>query len=122
MKAYDNRGFQKKDLSQKLNFGRSDITREFIDKMTDPYVSPLIADPELLVGLPRAYIMTAGYDIIRDDEIMYATRLRQAGVPTHLINNKTSFHTALMFSEGPFSLNIARQTVSDIVSFLHDHV
>ncbi|XP_052214320.1 esterase LipI-like isoform X2 [Dreissena polymorpha] len=122
MKSYDNRGSQKKDLSQKLNFGRSDITREFIDKMTDPYVSPLMADPEMLVGLPRAYIMTAGYDIIRDDGIMYATRLRQAGVPTHLINYKTSFHTALTFSEGPLSLNIARQTVSDIVSFLHDHV
>ena len=48
----------------------------------DPRVSPLLAED--LSGLPPAYVAVAGFDVLRDEGIAYARRLREAGVQTVL--------------------------------------
>jgi acetyl esterase len=55
----------------------------------DPRLTPLDAD---LSGLPPAYIVTAGYDPLRDDGIAYAERLKQAGVKVVHMDYPTMIH------------------------------
>jgi acetyl esterase len=53
------------------------------DERSQPYASPALAVD--LAGLPPALIMTAEYDVLRDDGAMYARRLSGAGVRAEVI-------------------------------------
>lgn len=47
----------------------------------DPRASPLLGDP---TGHPPAHVAVSGFDVLRDEGIAYAKKLRGAGVPTTL--------------------------------------
>ncbi|MFJ2692064.1 alpha/beta hydrolase [Pseudomonas sp. NPDC087336] len=63
--------------------------------LLDPWYSPRRS--RNLRGLAPAVIVTAGFDPIRDDGLDYAARLRNAGVPVHLLHYKGQFHGFLNF-------------------------
>lgn len=54
------------------------------------YVSPILA--ESFEALPQAYIETAEFDCLHDDGILYAQKLREAGVPVELRETKGTMH------------------------------
>jgi acetyl esterase/lipase len=54
------------------------------------YAAP--ARAENLAGLPPAYLMVGTADLFRDEDILYAQRLMQAGVPTELHVFAGAFH------------------------------
>ena len=62
--------------------------------LTNPLLSPLMA-PDLS-GLPSTMILVAEFDILRDEGLLYAHRLRQSGVQTQVHIGKGfhgDFHT-----------------------------
>ncbi len=56
----------------------------------DPQASPLLATD--LTGLPAAYVMTAGFDPLRDEGKAYADRLREAGVAVDYVCYERQIH------------------------------
>lgn len=56
----------------------------------DPLASPVLADD--LDGLPPAVISVAGFDPLRDEGLWYAEKLRDAGVPVCVLDERGLIH------------------------------
>ena len=62
----------------------------------DQYAAPTRCED--LSGLPPTYIDVGTVDLFRDEDIAFAQRLMQAGVPTELHVNPGSYHAAEVFA------------------------
>ena len=61
------------------------------------------ARAEDLSGLPPAYISTMEFDPLRDEGVLYALQLMQAGVPTELHSFPGTFHGSSLFARAQVS-------------------
>nr|KAG5705915.1 hypothetical protein BaRGS_010805 [Batillaria attramentaria] len=62
------------------NVGNEAISRKIEVTLLDPYFAPLLA-PDVS-KMPPTYLIVAENDPLRDDGLLYAERLKKAGVPT----------------------------------------
>jgi acetyl esterase len=86
----------------------------------DPGVSPLHA-PDLS-GLPKALIVTAEHDPLRDESEAYARRLRDAGVEAVLRREPGLIHNFMMFDEvSPACRAAADRVAADLRTHLRVH-
>jgi acetyl esterase/lipase len=77
-----------------------------------PYAAPARATD--LSGLPPAYVSTMEFDPLRDEGIIYALRLLQAGVPVELHQYPGTFHgSALIPTAG-----VSRRSAAEMVEVL----
>jgi len=83
---------------------RADTMRWFLEQYlphgndgTHPYASPMRAST--LRALPPAHIVTAGYDILRDEADAYAAALTKADVPVTLAHYPSLNHGFLHWTE-----------------------
>ena len=60
------------------------------DDLRRPYLAPLLADD--LSGLAPALVLTAEYEVLRDEGEEYAHRLERSGVPCRLIRYDGQIH------------------------------
>ncbi|XP_076837766.1 arylacetamide deacetylase [Brachyhypopomus gauderio] len=84
----------------------------------DPRASPLLVPDDMLHALPKAYVLTCEYDVLRDDGVMYVERLRLAGVDVTHQHYPGGFHGALMFTLWPTDFAIARQMTKNYLLWL----
>jgi len=57
-----------------------------------PYLSPICASKEQLIGLPPALLIVAGLDSLHDEGVRYGDMLREAGVKVEFHDFKESVH------------------------------
>jgi len=104
------------------------LTRRYMEKFRayyvpnlpdriSPLVSPLLAAD--LRGLPPALVVTAQFDILRDEGEAYARQLEKNGVTAELIRVKGVIHGFLKMDK---ILSQADDTFMDIAAFIHKTV
>jgi acetyl esterase len=77
------------------------------------------ARAETLIGLPPAYVMTAGADALRDEGDEYAKRLKEAGVPVTYRSFPGQFHGFFTMGKLLQQANVAAREIGDWLKALN---
>uniref|UniRef100_A0A8C3WXB0 Neutral cholesterol ester hydrolase 1 n=1 Tax=Catagonus wagneri TaxID=51154 RepID=A0A8C3WXB0_9CETA len=93
-----------------------------IPQLLDARSAPLIADQEVLQGLPKTYLLTCENDVVRDDGIMYAKRLESAGVEVTLDHFEGCFHGCMIFTSWPINFSVGIQAQNSYIKWLDQNL
>ena len=85
-------------------------------------MSPLLVNDSQLQNLPLTYIITCEHDILRDDGLIYVTRLRNAGVPVTHEHIEDAIHGAISFVTAPMYLHSGLRIIDKYVSWLQENL
>lgn len=83
----------------------------------NPEFSPLLRSN--LSGLPCSLIVTCEYDILRDEGVLYAARLKESGVQTKWKHFSTGFHALINFHS---TLGTARRAIEYIAEWVRKNI
>ncbi len=78
----------------------------------DPLVSPLQTTD--MTNLPAAVIVTAEFDVLRDQGKAYADKLHAAGVPVHYKCYPGQIHSFMGFAVTQYSTDVGMQAIADV--------
>ena len=100
-------------MPDNVEHGDAQVWAQIRDVIVNPYFAPLMADD--VSGLPPAYVLTADYDVLRDDGLMYARRIADAGgkVVTH--NYERAHHAVI---DNFKTIDVSKQAIDDLVKYL----
>ncbi|EGT34521.1 hypothetical protein CAEBREN_15525 [Caenorhabditis brenneri] len=98
----------------KPSYEAQDLLEPFL---MNPDFSPLMRED--LSNLPPTMVITCEFDILRDEGLVYAERLKKSGVPTTSIHYENGFHAMLNFHG---DLDEATKTVNDIEKWTLDTI
>lgn len=101
--------------------GSSKILKK-VPALLDVRAAPLLAEEAVLSRTPQAYILTCEHDVLRDDGLMYARRLEQAGVTVTSDHYADGFHGCISFAFGPIKFAVGERALRNYISWLDDHL
>ncbi|XP_003511718.1 arylacetamide deacetylase-like 2 [Cricetulus griseus] len=107
--------FRKDHVYTEPMLGRSAYS---LPALMDHRALPLLADDAQLQHLPRTYILTCQYDVLRDDGIMYVTRLQNVGVQVFHDHVEDGIHGALSYMTSPLYLQQGLRIKDMYISWL----
>ena len=96
------------------DYGNETLSNEIKDLILDYRVSPLLAPKSALEKLPSTYIITAEFDVLRDDSFIAYERMKKAGVDLQFKYYRSEAHG---FVWGVHSDSTAKEAILEFVAF-----
>ncbi|XP_028619486.1 arylacetamide deacetylase-like 2 [Grammomys surdaster] len=104
-------------------------TEPIIGKLTESHpglmdskISPLLVNDSQLQKLPLTYVLTCEHDILRDDGLIYVTRLRNVGVPITHDHIEDGIHGAILFATEPLYLQVGLRLIDKYIIWLKENL
>lgn len=103
------------ELDQSSVFRRDKNLAQLYKKVLDPSISPILAHSRDLVGLPKAYFISVEWDDLKDEGILYAQRLKEAGVDVQVAFYEKAYHCIVVSID---TFRISRKMQNDLIEYL----
>ncbi|MEE6483510.1 hypothetical protein FKM82_013577 [Ascaphus truei] len=111
--------FKVRDYKPCIMSSHSDDVHEAVKNALDCACSPLLAEDSIIHLLPKAYILTCEFDVLRDDGLLYKKRLEDNGIPVTWYHVKDGVHGIVgFFDNGNLTFPSGKQAVDNIVNFI----
>ncbi|XP_049632251.1 arylacetamide deacetylase-like [Suncus etruscus] len=108
--------FRKGHVYKKPTFGSSALANKY-PGFLDVRAAPLLANDTQLRGLPKTYVLTCEYDVLRDDGVMYVTRLQNARVLVTHHHIEDGFHGLISIG-----LKVGARMENQYINWLSDNL
>ncbi|KAK1806486.1 hypothetical protein P4O66_004999, partial [Electrophorus voltai] len=95
---------------------------EQLPGLLDVRAAPLLAEGGVLKKVPPAYILTCEHDVLRDDGLMYAQRLEEAGVAVTSDHYEEGFHGCMVFAFWPVCFSVGKRSLRNYISWLEQNL
>ena len=99
--------------------GNDAVWARLSSHLLDPRTAPLMRRD--LSGLPPAYLVTCGFDVLRDDGVFYKNRLEDAGVPVTWAHYEEGFHGVLSL-QGKRGFKLADTMLDNIIGYITKNI
>ncbi|KAG7231311.1 hypothetical protein INR49_012151 [Caranx melampygus] len=93
-----------------------------VPALVDVRAAPLLAEQGVLSRTPKAYVMTCEFDVLRDDGLMYAKRLQDAGVMVTSDHYEDGFHGCMVFAFLPMMSSVGQRSMNNFIHWLDHNV
>jgi acetyl esterase/lipase len=111
------------DILAETHFLRKDQDMaKLFRKLYDPSVSPLLADHDRLVGLPKTYMIVFDQDFLKDEGLLYAERLKKAGVSVTLKFYENVVHGTVPLIDKNTGYQTSRDMQAEVIKFIQENV
>lgn len=90
--------------------------------LVDSRLCPLLVNDTQLQSLPLTYIVTCEHDLLRDDSLIYVSRLRNVGVKVTHEHIEKGIHGALSFTRAPVFLNLGLKIRDKYINWLEENL
>nr|XP_033778305.1 arylacetamide deacetylase-like 4 [Geotrypetes seraphini] len=111
---FKRRGFKPQVFTSHIN-----EVHEAVQKFLEPLLSPLLAEDTAICSLPKTYILTSEFDVLRDDGLLYKKRLEDNDVQVTWYHVKDGFHGVVsFFNEDSLFFPAGKRAIDDIICFI----
>lgn len=92
-----------------------------VSNLFSPKMSPGLAEPEKLIGLPRTLFVMCEVDPVKDEGLIYSERLKTAGVKVD-VHFYECFHGAATLVDKTIGFSIARTMLDNMVDYINNSI
>lgn len=99
--------------------GDEDFWNESKEIFLDPRFTPQLR--KNMTGLPTAYVMTVGYDSLRDEGYLYVQQLKRAGVNVTWAHYERGWH-GIHWTKAGFTFRLQEKVHDDFLMFVRNNL
>jgi acetyl esterase/lipase len=101
---------------------RDKLFAEKIKQLYHDEVSPALADKHKLQTLPRTYSVLCEWDGLKDENLIFTERLKQAGVPVQVAFYDKCYHAMVPFIDETTGYKLSNKILDDLAEFINKNV
>jgi len=96
--------------------------RKLTRKLLSPDASPLLADSSVLERTPKTYMIVCEWDALKDQELLYAARLRNSNVEIEIAFYESCFHGMATMIEAKLGYKTAQIMLQNMVDYIKTNI